>query len=85
MGKTRTTFSLDEDVVRSMRIAAARQGLRDSEVVEAALRSYLGWDIIDRIRASFDMSEQEAEEFVQAEIYGPRAERRAARRAAGGA
>lgn len=81
MGKTRTTFSLDEDVVRSMRIAAARQGLRDSEVVEAALREYLGWGVIERIQAASpfkDLDEDAVMAMVNEEIHAMRAEKRAA-------
>lgn len=80
MAKARTTLSIDEDVLRSTRVAAARRGLRDSDVVEAALRAYLGFAVIDEVRARVAMTEEQAEAFVEAEVYAPRAERRAARR-----
>jgi hypothetical protein len=40
MPKQRATFSLDPEVLRA-RVAAVREGRRDSEIVEEALRSYL--------------------------------------------
>jgi hypothetical protein len=47
--KQRATFSLDADVLRAARVAAARSGRRDSEVVEEALRHYLSIGVIDEI------------------------------------
>lgn len=49
MGKVKTTVYLDEDVLRAARVWAARKDLRDSEVMERALRQFLGMDLIDRI------------------------------------
>jgi metal-responsive CopG/Arc/MetJ family transcriptional regulator len=41
MAKERTTLSIDADILRATRVAAARTGRRDSEVVEDALRNCL--------------------------------------------
>jgi hypothetical protein len=49
MRKERTTLSLDADVLRATRVAAARSGRRDSEVVEDALRSYLALGVLEEI------------------------------------
>jgi hypothetical protein len=49
MAKQRATFTLDEDVLRATRISAARAGRRDSEIVEAALRSYLAIGMLEEI------------------------------------
>ncbi|MEX0675405.1 MAG: hypothetical protein WD981_01885 [Gaiellaceae bacterium] len=49
MQKRRATFSLDEDVLRATRVAAARAGKRDSEIVEDALRSYLAIGVLEEI------------------------------------
>jgi hypothetical protein len=49
--KTRATYSLDNSVLRATRIAAARQGKRESEIVEDALRGYLGFGVLDEIWA----------------------------------
>lgn len=47
--KQRATFSLDAGVLRSTRVAAARAGRRDSELVEDALRSYLSIGVLEEI------------------------------------
>ena len=51
MQKTRATYSLDDSVLRATRIAAARQGKRESEIVEEALRGYLGLGVLEEIWA----------------------------------
>jgi hypothetical protein len=38
MSKVRTTLTIEEDVLRAVRVRAARLGKRDSEVIEQALR-----------------------------------------------
>src|ERR671936_595490 len=57
MPKLRTTVTLDERVLRAVRIKAARTGRRDSEVIEEALRRDLGIDMLDRIWESADLDE----------------------------
>jgi len=47
--KQRATFTLDPAVLRATRVAAARAGRRDSEVVEEALRSYLSIGVLEEI------------------------------------
>jgi hypothetical protein len=60
MPKARTTVTLDEQVLRAVRIKAARTGRRDSEVIEEALRRDLGLDLLERIWATRDLEEDEA-------------------------
>lgn len=60
MPKTRTTVTLDERVLRAVRVKAARTGRRDSDVIEEALRRDLGLDLMDSIWASADLDEDEA-------------------------
>jgi Ribbon-helix-helix protein, copG family len=60
MAKARTTVTLDERVLRAVRIKAARTGRRDSDVIEEALRRELGLDFLDRIWESADLDEDEA-------------------------
>ena len=45
MPKTRTTLTIDEDVLRAVRVRAARAGQGDSAVIEAAIRRDLGLDL----------------------------------------
>lgn len=58
--KTRTTISVDERVLRAVRVKAARTGRRDSEVIEDALRRDLGLDLLERLWESADLDEDEA-------------------------
>ncbi|MCL4078705.1 hypothetical protein MX659_03695 [Coriobacteriia bacterium Es71-Z0120] len=76
MAKTKTTIYLDEDVLRSARIYAARLGKRDYEVVEEALREYLGVSALENAWRSADMAPDEALALAVAETH---AERRAKR------
>jgi Ribbon-helix-helix protein, copG family len=60
MAKTRTTVTLDEGVLRAVKVKAARTGKGDSEVIEEALRKDLGFDLLDRLWARNDLDEDEA-------------------------
>lgn len=60
MTKVRTTLTIDEDVLRAVKIQAARTAQGDSEVIEAALRRDLGFDLLDRLWARDQLSEQDA-------------------------
>jgi hypothetical protein len=60
VSKVRTTLTVDEDVLRAVKITAARSGKGDSQVIEEALRRDLGLDLLERLWARNDMSEEEA-------------------------
>jgi len=60
MTKIRTTLTIDEEVWKAVRVRAARTGKRDSDVIEAALRRDLGFDLLERLWDRNDMSEDEA-------------------------
>jgi len=60
MAKVRTTVTLDDDVLRAVKIRAARLGRGDSEVIEASLRRDLGLDLLDRLWAKNDLPEADA-------------------------
>jgi metal-responsive CopG/Arc/MetJ family transcriptional regulator len=60
MTKTRTTLTIDKDVLRAVKVRAARTGKGESEVIEQAIRSDLGLDLLDRLWARNDMTEDEA-------------------------
>lgn len=62
MPKTRTTLTIDEGVLRAVKVRAARTGRGDSEVIEEAVRAHLGIDLLDRLWARNDMDEQHAVE-----------------------
>jgi hypothetical protein len=73
-------LSIAEDVLRATKVSAARTDRRDSEVVEAALRGYLGFDVLDRVWAGSELSEKEAMKLGVSEVHAERRPKRAARR-----
>jgi hypothetical protein len=60
MAKVRTTLTVDADLLRAVKVRAARTGKGDSEVIEEALRRDLGLDLLDRIWAANRVAEGEA-------------------------
>ena len=60
MPKVRTTVTIDETVLRAVKIRAARLGRGDSEVIEESLRRDLGLDLLERLWAKSDLSEEHA-------------------------
>ena len=80
VARTKTTVYLDPEVLRATRVSAARKGRRDSDIVEEALREYLGFAVIDRIRARSDLTGDEALELATEEVRAHRREQRASER-----
>jgi len=60
MAKVRTTLTVDEEVLRAVKIRGARTGKGDSEVIEDALRRDLRLDLLDRLWQRNDLSEEQA-------------------------
>ena len=61
MAKEKLTIYLSADIARSMRVSAARRGIKDSDLVEEALRDKLLTGILERSWArNDDLSEDEA-------------------------
>jgi hypothetical protein len=78
MSKTRTTVTLDQDVIRAVKIRAARSGRRDSEVIEDSLRRDLGLGALEQLWARVKPApEAEGIELADAELHAMREERRA--------
>ena len=78
--RQRATFTLDESVLRATRVAAARAGRRDSEIVEDALRSYLAIGVLEEIWAARPpdapvLSDEEAMRLARDEQNAARARR----------
>jgi hypothetical protein len=74
VGRDRATYSIERSLLRATRIAAARQGRRESEIVEDALRSYLGLGLLEEIWAHGpgDLADDEALELAVAEQHEAR-------------
>jgi len=51
MAKVRTTLTIEGDLLRAVKVRAARVGKGDSEVIEEALRRDLGVDLLERLWA----------------------------------
>jgi ribbon-helix-helix CopG family protein len=60
MTKVRTTLTIDESVLKAVKIRAARLGRGDSEVIEESLRRDLGFDLLERLWTQNQMSEADA-------------------------
>jgi len=60
MAKVRTTLTVEDDVLRAVKIRAARTGRGDSEIIEDALRRYLGLEVLDRIWSKASLDEDDA-------------------------
>ena len=60
MPKVRTTLTIDEEVLRAIKVRAARTGKGDSEVIEEALRRDLGLGLLERVWSANQLAEDEA-------------------------
>ncbi|MGI8726527.1 MAG: hypothetical protein ACR2K6_02445 [Solirubrobacterales bacterium] len=68
MAKRKTTVYIDEELLRMAKVRAARTDRRDSEILEAALRNYLGLSALEEMRARSDLNEEQAMELAYAEL-----------------
>lgn len=60
MARVRTTLTIDEEVLRAVKVRSARSGKGESEVIEEALRRELGFDLLERLWERNDLGEDEA-------------------------
>jgi len=77
MSKVRTTLTIDEGVLRWVRIRAARTGVSDSAVIEESLRRDLKLDVLDELWSEATLSDTEASGLA---VEAQHATRRARRR-----
>lgn len=71
MAKVKTTLSLDEGLMRHVRVRAARSGRTQSDVLEEALREGLG--VVDRLRGRSEGGEDEALALASQAVHEVRA------------
>lgn len=57
-------MTIDESVLKAVKVRAARTGKRDSEIIEAALRRDLGSELLEQIWDRNDMPDDEAMELA---------------------
>jgi hypothetical protein len=60
MAKVRTTLTIDESVLRAVKVRAARSGRGDSEVIESAVRRDLGLELLERMWEQNDLAGPES-------------------------
>jgi hypothetical protein len=60
MSKVRTTLTIDESVMKVVKLRAARTGRGDSQVIEDSLRRDLGLDLLERLWERNNLSERDA-------------------------
>ena len=77
VAKVRTTLTIDEEVLRWVKIRAARVGVSDSAVIEESLRRDLKLDLLDELWANAGMSESAAAELAVEAQHATRPRRRA--------
>ena len=76
MARRKTTVYVDEEVLRAAKVCAARKDIRDSDVIETALREYLGLDVLQPVwERNRDLDPDEVDRLAYAELDAARAER----------
>jgi hypothetical protein len=76
MSKVRTTLTIDEDVLRWVKLRAARTGVSDSAVIEESLRRDLKLDVLDELWANATMSDAQASDLALEAQHATRPRRR---------
>ena len=75
MNRKKTTVYIEENLLRSAKVAAARSGKKEYEVFEEALRTYLGFDVLDKVWEREGLpDEEEATKLAYEELHTMRAE-----------
>lgn len=77
MSKVRTTVTLDAEVLKWVKVRAARSGRGDSEVIEDALRRDLGLELLDQLWSKNDLPEAQAMRLAVEAQHATRPRRRA--------
>lgn len=75
----RTTLTIDEDVLKWVKIRAARTGVSDSTVIEESLRRDLKLDVLEDLWSKATLSEAEASELAIEAQHVTRSRRRRSR------
>jgi hypothetical protein len=76
MAKVRTTLTIDEDVLKWVKIRAARTGVSDSSVIEESLRRDLMLDVLDELWSNATLSEAKASGLAVEAQHATRSRRR---------
>jgi predicted transcriptional regulator len=74
--KRKTTVYLEDDLIRAMSTAATRIGKPSDQIVEDALRAYLGFELLERVGARSTITEEDALILAYRELHKPSVELR---------
>ena len=70
--KRKTSIYIDDSILRALKIAAARAGQHDYALVEQALRSHLGMELLQRTVNNPALSETKAMKLAYEELHRSR-------------
>jgi hypothetical protein len=70
--RRKTTIYVDDGLLRATKIAAARAGKRDYQVVEEALHAYLGYELLERVGRRSKLTADQAAELAYQELHRSR-------------
>ncbi|MFB3922263.1 MAG: CopG family transcriptional regulator [Terriglobia bacterium] len=70
--KRKTTVYLDDALLRALKVAAARSGQHEYQVLEHALRSHLGLELLGKVGAKSTLGEKEALDLAYGELHRSR-------------
>lgn len=76
MSKVRTTLTIDEAVLRAVKVRGARMGKGDSQVIEEALRRELGLDLLEGLWDRAALGEEAAVDLAVEAQHRTRSRRR---------
>ncbi len=72
MARRKTTIYIEDTLLKATKILAARTGKKEYEVVEDALRGYLGLGALEKIWNRSQLTEKEALEIAYKELHAGR-------------
>lgn len=72
MSRKKATVYLEPELLRTAKVWAARTGKKDYEVIEEALRSYLGQSLCENVWSKSNLSEKRALELAYSELHKAR-------------
>ncbi len=76
MPKKKTTIYVEDSLLKAAKVFAARTGKKEYEVVEEALRGYLGLETLEKIWSRGGLIEKEALELAYRELHAARRTRK---------
>lgn len=72
MTRKKTTIYIDDGVLRAAKIMAAREGKKEYQIIEEALRRYLGLEVMEKVWARSKLKETEALTLAYRELHAAR-------------